>query len=89
MTIVDGLRIAIEAETRLGDIRALDRRYQLKLRDGDVDRLILLVGDTARNREMLDSYREALRSTFPLDGRTILRAFRAGKAPEANGVLVR
>jgi len=37
-------RVAIEAETRLGDIQALDRRCQLKLRDGAIDILILLPG---------------------------------------------
>ena len=89
MLTLEGTRIAVEAESRLGDIQALDRRCQLKLRDGDVDRLILLVGDTANNRDVLDAHREALGSTFPLRGRDVLRAIRAGKAPRANGILVR
>jgi transcriptional regulator with XRE-family HTH domain len=89
MISVERLRIAIEAETRLGDLQALDRRCRLKLRDGDVDRLILVVSDTANNREVLDVHRDALRPTFPLDGRAVLRALRAGRAPAANGILVR
>jgi hypothetical protein len=88
MIAFDRVRVAIEAETRLGDIQALDRRCQLKIRDGGVDFLILLVNDTAHDREVLDLHREALRSTFPLDGRQLLRAIRAGRAPEANGIVV-
>ena len=83
-----GKRVAIEAESRLRDAQALDRRCQLKLRDGDIDALILLVNDTAHNREFLALHREAFRSTFPLDGRQILRALRAGQPPAANGLLL-
>jgi hypothetical protein len=88
MITLERLRIAIEAETRLRDLQALERRCQLKLRDGDVDRLILVVSDTANNRGMLDAYREVLRGTFPLDGRQIIPALRAGRAPAANGIIV-
>lgn len=80
-------RIGIEAETRLGDIQALDRRLGLKLRDGGVDLMILVVSDTAHNREILRAHRDALRSTFPLDGRQILPALRAGEAPRASGII--
>lgn len=89
MIQLEGMRIAIEAETRLGDLQALDRRCRLKLRDGDVDRLILVVSDTANNRDVLDAHREALRSTFPLGGRALLSAIRSGRAPVANGIVVR
>jgi transcriptional regulator with XRE-family HTH domain len=88
MITLERLRIAIEAETRLRDLQALERRYQLKLRDGNADRLILVVSDTANNRGMLDAYREVLRGTFPLDGRQIIPALRAGRAPAANGIIV-
>ena len=80
--------VAVEAETRLGDVQALDRRVQLKLRDGGVDIVILLVSDTAHNREILDVHRNALRSTFPLDGRQLLPVLRVGRAPSASGILV-
>ena len=83
-----GKRVAIEAESRLRDAQGLDRRCQLKLRDGNVGVLIILVNDTAHNREFLAAHREALRSTFPLDGRQVLRALRAGTPPVANGMLL-
>ena len=88
MVRVDGRRVAFEAESRLRDAQALDRRCQTKLRDGAVDVLVLLVNDTAHNRAFLAEHREALRSTFPLDGRSVLRGLRAGKAPEQNGLLL-
>ena len=41
-------RAGVEAETRLRDLQALDRRLALKERDGGMDRLILLVLDSPR-----------------------------------------
>jgi len=81
-------RIAVEAETRIRDVQALDRRCSLKLRDGHADVLILVVADTTWNRGVLGDHREALRATFPLDGRQIRPLLRAGRAPEANGIVV-
>jgi hypothetical protein len=81
-------RAAIEAEMRLGDIQALDRRMALKLRDGGIRVLILLVNDTHLNREMLAAHREVLRPRFPLDGRQILHALRRGELPDQSGILM-
>ena len=83
-----GRRAGCEAETRLTDIQALERRLALKLRDGDVDVLILVVADTAHNRAILQAHREALRPLLPLDGRHVLAAFARGQLPEANGLIV-
>jgi hypothetical protein len=85
---VGPVQIGIEAETRLRDAQALERRCALKMRDGRIDLLILLVSDTAHNRAFLDMYREALRVRFPLDGRQLLPELRAGRAPSASGILV-
>lgn len=78
----------VEAETRLRDIQALDRRRALKQRDGRVEVLILLVSDTAHNRAVLAEHREALRASFPLDTRAVMRAVEAGQTPEASGIVV-
>ena len=48
----DGRRAGCECEQRIGDIQALERRLALKLRDGAVDVLILVVADTAGNRRV-------------------------------------
>ncbi len=81
-------RAGCEAETRLADVQALERRLALKLRDGAVDLLILIVSDTAANRRVLALHREDLRSLLPLDGRDLLRSLGAGRLPEASGLLV-
>jgi hypothetical protein len=88
MVALDGGDLAVEAETRLRDVQALERRCALKARDGRVDRIVLLVADTAHNRALLDMHREDLRANFPLNGRQLLPSLRAGRAAEASGILV-
>ena len=88
IAMVAGVRCAVEAETRLRDIQALERRIALKQRDGGVDLVILLVNDTTANRRVLAVHREALRARFPLDGRAILAALRAGRPPGGSGIVV-
>lgn len=85
---IDGVAIGVEAEARIRDAQPVDRRCALKRRDGGVAIMILLVADTAANREMLALHREALRSSFPLDTRQVLAALRSGRAPSASGIVV-
>jgi hypothetical protein len=66
----------------------MERRLALKCRDGGVDRLILLVNDTAANRRILRLHHTALRERFPLAGREVLAAVTNGEAPSANGLLL-
>ena len=87
-TRADGLDIGAEAETRLGDLQALQRRALLKKRDANLDRLVLVVADTKSNRLVLDAHRAVLRGSFPLDTRAVLAALRAGHAPAADGIVV-
>jgi hypothetical protein len=83
-----GRRAGCEAETRLLDLQALERRLALKLRDGEVDVLLLLVSDTVANRRVLYAHREDLRPLLPLDGRRVLASLRAGYLPDQNGLVV-
>ncbi|MEX2011485.1 MAG: hypothetical protein WEF51_04515 [Chloroflexota bacterium] len=78
----------IEAETRLSDSQALERRIALKIRDGGPGHVLLLVADTRSNRQALETLRDGLRATFPLDRRSILGALRDGRDPGASGVVV-
>jgi transcriptional regulator with XRE-family HTH domain len=80
--------IAIEAETRLFDVQALARRLALKRRDGGVERVILLIGNTVANRRALALVRDALRVEYPLDTREILAALTAGDSPADSGIIV-
>lgn len=88
MARLAGRRAGCEAETRLGDLQALERRLRLKVRDGAVDMLILVVADTVNNRQVLDTHREVLRPLLPLDGRQVLAGLRAGHLPHRNGLVV-
>lgn len=82
-------RAFVEGITRLGDVQAMARRTEIKLRDDGRSRIVILVvRRTATNRRILDEHREALRAQFPLDGMHVLRALRAGKIPSASGIVM-
>jgi transcriptional regulator with XRE-family HTH domain len=83
-----GERSAVEAEARIRDFQAVERRVALKQRDGGVDRVILLVAATEANRQTLAAHREHLRARFPLDSRAVLGALRSGRLPEQSGILI-
>jgi transcriptional regulator with XRE-family HTH domain len=80
--------VAVEAETKLFDVQALARRLALKRRDGGLERVILLVGNSVSNRRALAVGREALRADYPLDTREILAALNAGDSPAGSGIVV-
>ncbi len=89
LRVTDGhANASVEAEVRLFDVQATQRRIGLKQRDDpDAGVVILLLADTAHNRRVLSEHREALRPQFPLDGGAILQALRAGRLPAASGIL--
>jgi transcriptional regulator with XRE-family HTH domain len=77
-----------EYEGRLGDVQALARRIQLKLRDDPrAGVVILVVARTRHNTRVIREHREALRHEFPLDGAAIARELRAGRVPRASGII--
>ena len=80
-------RTRVEAETKLFDMQALERKLMLKLRNDPEGGLLLLVNDTAGNRRALSSAREGLRDFLPLATRRILAALGDGSQPEANGIV--
>lgn len=83
-----GRPVRVEAETRIRDLQAVDRRIALKMADDASDRVILLLSDTRSNRLAVGMYRSLLRSRYPLTGRAVLEALGAGRAPAGNGVLL-
>ena len=82
------LRIAVEAITRLHDAQAQLRAATLKQRDGQIDRLVVLIGATHHNRRALASAADLLATGFPLDTKATLRALASGEAPTANGIVL-
>ena len=82
------MRIGIEAETRFRDGQAIDRKIALKERDGDMDRVILLVADTRANRLAVREYAAALHARFPIPGARALELLAAGADPGGNSLIV-
>lgn len=83
-----GCRCAIEFVTRFHDCQAQLRAFQLKLRDGTVDRLIVVVKATHANRRALMVARDVVQAALPLGTRPVLAALAAGRDPGANGIVL-
>jgi Helix-turn-helix domain len=81
-------RIGVDAETRLNDAQAVDRRVMLKLRDSGVDRAIILVAGTRTNRSVLREFGPAVRTNFPVASAPALKALIAGADPGGNAIVI-
>ena len=79
--------VGVEAETVLDDLQALQRDVNLKQRDAGIDRMLLLVRASQRNRGILRGA-DALRTDFPLRTRGILAALGAGRDPGGSGIVI-
>jgi transcriptional regulator with XRE-family HTH domain len=80
---------AFEAETRLADLQATERRVLRKFRDDPtVQHVVLVIADTRANRKVLAFARDPLRGNFPLDTRAALLNLSAGHCPGANAIVV-
>lgn len=83
-----GWLLGVEAETRLGDLQALERRVALKQHDGGVDRVVLLLGDSRHNRSLLREHGNALAARFPVPGRRALELLAAGVDPGGSAIIL-
>ncbi|TMF34210.1 MAG: helix-turn-helix transcriptional regulator [Chloroflexi bacterium] len=77
----------VDAETRIRDVQALQRRTMLKRRDTGTDRVILLIADTRANRAVLRALGSPLLADA-IDGRSILDALAAGRDTGGSGVIL-
>jgi len=77
---------AVDAETVLDDLQALERRVSLKQRDSGHPHVILLVADTRRNRRALRAAPGAF-SGYDRDARRVLRALRRGEDPGTSAIV--
>lgn len=80
--------IGVEAETRPGDLQALERAIHTKQRDSGVTRVLLLVRGSRRNRLLIRELLPVLRTSFPLGTPEVMRALREGRDPGADGLAV-
>ena len=81
-------RARVEAETRVADGQALERKLALKLRDDPDGHLILLVSDSRSNRLALRALGPGLQAMLPIQTRPILTAIGEGREPPASGIVV-
>jgi len=77
----------VEAETRLGDVQATERKLHTKQRDLGTTRAILLVTDTRHNRAVIASVPD-LRAQFPIGTRACLAALCRGDDPGGDCLVV-
>jgi transcriptional regulator with XRE-family HTH domain len=80
-------RVAHEFISRLRDVQGQVRPIQIKQRDAANVTVILVIRDTAENRQMVRAADAALREAFPLDAREVLSAIREGRDPGSNGIV--
>jgi len=77
-----------EAETHPTDGQALARRLELKVRDGAVNGVILILPPTRHTRLFLAAAGDLLAPVFPVPGRRALELLRAGVDPGGNSVVI-
>jgi len=83
-----GEPIGVEAETRLTDIQALERRIALKARDDGMGRVLLVVSASRGNRLAVRESLVVLRASFPVSGRVALAALAAGRDPGGSALIL-
>lgn len=87
--VIDGpsVEVMVEAETRIDDVQAIERRINAKQRDLGIGRVILLVADTRHNRAVVSGVPE-LRARFPVSTRSCLAALARGRDPGGDALVI-
>lgn len=83
-----GWSIRVDAETRLGDVQAVQRRIALKQRDSHIEQVVLLLSDTAHNRAVVRLAGTALVEQFPISTRSALSRMSRGQPPGGNTLVI-
>lgn len=87
MVTVTERDILIEAETRLDDLQAVERKGAAKARDLGALRTVLLVADTRHNRQVMRDHPE-LAQRFPIDTRACLARLAKGQDPGGDALVI-
>ena len=87
--VIDGesFDAIVEAETRLDDVQAVERRVRGKQRDLGCRRAILLVAETRHNRSVLRAVPE-LAERFPVGTRACMRALADAQDPGGDCLVI-
>lgn len=84
---LSGAQVGLEFYTRLTDVQAQLRAANLKKRDAELDRLIVVIQGTRGNRRVLREAGSTL-AEFPGSGRRLFATLAAGEVPPMDGVIV-
>jgi hypothetical protein len=82
-----GFDAIVEAETRLHDVQAVERRLRAKQRDLGAKRAILLVADTRHNRAVIADVPD-LAQRFPIGTRAAMLALGRGEDPGGDCLVI-
>ena len=77
----------MEAETRIADYQAQNRRLTLKMRDAGFVHVLLVVSNTRANRAAVSAVGNAIRDSFPIPARQALYALAAGVHPGGSALV--
>jgi transcriptional regulator with XRE-family HTH domain len=83
-----GWSYGVEIETAPRDGQATLRRLALKARDGQVDGVLLVLGDTRQARAFMREIDDAARSTFAVPGVRALEFLRVGANPGGSAIVI-
>jgi transcriptional regulator with XRE-family HTH domain len=81
-------RYGVEFESAPSDAQAITRRCQLKVRDGQVDGVLLVVPDTQRGRAFVQTMSAVAGDTFPVASRDALSRLRRGQDPGGSAIII-
>jgi transcriptional regulator with XRE-family HTH domain len=81
-----GVVIGVEAETRATDLQEVQRRVGLKKRDGQVDRVVLVLSNTEWNRRLIRL--NDLERGFPIPGKVALKLLAEGRDPGGDAMIL-
>ena len=84
----DGWRYGVEGETAPRDVQSVVRRLQLKVRDGRVDGVMLVLRHTVQSRRFVSEAGDSIRAAFPVDGVRALELLQAGVDPGGSALVV-
>jgi hypothetical protein len=79
--------LPVEVETRFVDAQAQLRRIALKMRDGGVEHILLVLADTPSNRRAVAAVWAVIQARFPISGRSALAAIAAGRYPGGSALV--
>jgi hypothetical protein len=84
----DGSAAIVEAITQVHDLQAQLRPIRLKARDMRIERVIVVIRASDRNRRMLRGAADIAVLGFPVGTRAALHQFAAGRLPEGDALIL-